>query len=180
MGYSDTLAQAKEILVQTGLDYVDMLLIHYPKSVGSSSDPYCSTPSSMYNERECRLSTWRAMVELYHTGIARAIGVSNYQVAHIAEIASAGLQLPSINQLPYNPHRKRGQATVKQFCNAMGITLAGYSTLYGGGALPPAVAPSSLLSNPVVSSIANTHNRSLRKCSLPGAYRSVCPSTREQ
>jgi diketogulonate reductase-like aldo/keto reductase len=160
MGYADTLAQAKEILAQTGLDYVDMLLVHYPKSAASSSDPYCNTKSSMYNERECRLSTWRAMVELYHTGITRAIGVSNYDVSHIVEIASAGLQLPSINQLPFSPHRNRGHATMRQLCTTMGITLVGYSTFYGGDALPPAIAPSILLANPLVKSIAKKYNRS--------------------
>lgn len=127
MGYSETLAQAKEILALMGLDYVDILLVHYPKSsAGSSSDPYCNTTDSIrYNERECRLSTWHAMVELYHTGIARAIGVSNYDVSHIAEIASAGLQLPSINQLAYNPHLNRGHAAMKHFYTTMGIALVG-------------------------------------------------------
>jgi diketogulonate reductase-like aldo/keto reductase len=160
MGYQETLDQAKEILVQTELNYVDMLLIHYPKSVAPSSDPYCDITNSMYNERECRLSTWRAMVELYNTGFAHAIGVSNYEVSHIAEIVSAGLQLPSVIQLPFNPHRNRGQATMKQLCTNLGIALVGYSTFYGGGALPPAVAPSSLLANPLVKRIGEKYNRS--------------------
>jgi hypothetical protein len=59
-----------------------------------------SQPAS-YNATTCRLNTWRALVDLFNAGQARAIGVSNYNATHIQEIIDAGLPLPSVNQIPY-------------------------------------------------------------------------------
>ena len=36
-----------------------------------------------YNEKGCRIDTWRALVQLYRGGKARAIGVANYNETHI-------------------------------------------------------------------------------------------------
>jgi predicted oxidoreductase len=43
------------------------------------------------------------MVELWKSGVARAIGVSNYNSSHIKEIIDAGLPLPAVNQIPFSP-----------------------------------------------------------------------------
>jgi diketogulonate reductase-like aldo/keto reductase len=42
---------------------------------------------------------WRALVLLWRRGVARAIGVSNYNSTHIGEIEEAGLPLPAVNQV---------------------------------------------------------------------------------
>ena len=69
-GYNDTLAEAESIRTVAGLDYVDLLLVHWPTGgqqgtiAGNvSSDPLCNTTSAQYDEKECRLATWRAMVQ---------------------------------------------------------------------------------------------------------------------
>ena len=41
------------------------------------------TREKSYNAKECRLSTWRAMMKLFNDGDALAIGVSNYDSAEI-------------------------------------------------------------------------------------------------
>ena len=62
------------------------------------------------------------MVELYTTGFARAIGVSNYNETHLQEIVDSGMPLPSVNQLPYNPHRYARVHTRTTCLNAAGNT----------------------------------------------------------
>ena len=72
---------------------MDLLLIHWPwqsKSAGNvtsnttqSTDPACNTTSPVYSESGCRLSTWKALVQIWASGGARAIGVSNYNVTHL-------------------------------------------------------------------------------------------------
>ncbi len=46
----------------------------------NSTDPFCNIKSKLFNDKKCRLSTWKAMVLLFKTGKARAIGVSNYNI----------------------------------------------------------------------------------------------------
>ena len=66
-------------------------------------------------------------MQLFNSGFARAIGVSNYNETHIREIADAGLPMPAVQQIPYNPHRYKSHATMEQQCRALGITVNGYS-----------------------------------------------------
>jgi diketogulonate reductase-like aldo/keto reductase len=56
-------------LCDTGLEYLDLVLIHSP-----------------YGGRENRLGAWRALVELVEAGKIRSIGVSNYGVHHLDEL----------------------------------------------------------------------------------------------
>jgi hypothetical protein len=60
------------------------------------------TFDTRYNETQCRLSTWKAMLTIFDSGRARSIGVSNYNTPHLQEIVDAQLPLPSINQCPFN------------------------------------------------------------------------------
>lgn len=41
---------------------------------------------SPYGGKEGRLGTWRAMVEAQQAGRIRSLGVSNYSIAHLAEL----------------------------------------------------------------------------------------------
>ena len=185
LGYNETIAQAQQILSQLGEEYIDLLLVHepftyWPDPAGAAStpstDPACDLRGSGYSERGCRLSTWRAMVALWRAGAARAIGVSNYNSTHIEEIVAAGLPLPAVNQLQFSPHHgpqhtpctcghSTSRPTVRctmapaQTCAELfeymahrNITVNGYSPFEGkvGGA--------SLLTEPRLVTIANSHN----------------------
>ena len=93
---------------------VDLLLIHWPscdpKAGGSacsgpgsaSSTPVCVVGGPVYDERACRLDTWKGLVEIWQAKGARAIGVSNYNASNLEEIKAP---LPAVNQIPFNPYR---------------------------------------------------------------------------
>ena len=113
LGFNETLSQAKRILEDLNSSHVDLLLVHepftyWPNPSGAakspSTDPACNLSSVQYSESSCRLSTWRAMLQLWHAGLAKAIGVSNYNSSHIEEIEGAGLPLPAVNQIQFSPH----------------------------------------------------------------------------
>jgi diketogulonate reductase-like aldo/keto reductase len=90
LGYNDTLAQFEAIKASMGVSYVDCLLIHWPWPSASkgnvtnnstqSTDPACNTAAATYDEVECRLQTWRAMLHIYNSGGALSIGTSNFNV----------------------------------------------------------------------------------------------------
>lgn len=104
LGYNDTLKQMKPILDTLQVDYVDLLLIHWPAPPDKSSDPTCQGNPPTW--RECRQSTWRAMEEIYMLGKARAIGVSNFEKNHLEDIIAMNSTLPAVNQVEFHPYRR--------------------------------------------------------------------------
>jgi hypothetical protein len=70
----------------------------------NSSEPICQPNGNEYNATQCRLITWKALIKNWKAGKAKAIGVSNFNKEHLQEIIDAKLPLPSVNQIPVNPH----------------------------------------------------------------------------
>lgn len=103
LGFNTTLEQAAASLTQMGLDYFDLLLMHWPGSRdGSGTTPpstSCHPDPSVASWKECRVQTWQALEQLYRAGSARAIGVSNFEAKHLQDIFALGGLLPAVNQV---------------------------------------------------------------------------------
>ena len=92
LGYNSTLRVAEASLDALGVDYLDLLLIHWPGVVGHpTADPIAS-----------RADTWRALELLHARGQAKAIGVSNFMPRHLAELFQTAKVSPSVNQFEYH------------------------------------------------------------------------------
>jgi diketogulonate reductase-like aldo/keto reductase len=104
----DTLHRSLDLL---GTEYVDLWLIHWPGS-GSQVD------------------LWRSFVEAREQGLARDIGVSNFDVEMIDELTSATDVAPAVNQIEWSP--LLFDPTVLDGHRERGVTLEGYSALRGG------------------------------------------------
>jgi len=164
LGYNETLNQFKQILANLQTDYVDLLLIHWPSALPpypATTDPFCRHNSPTYDEKKCRLSTWEAMLVIFKSGAAKAIGVSNYENSHIQEIIDAKKPLPSVNQCHFNPYGGSSQMDKVNFCKAHDIVYLGYSPL----GIPdwhkfPKPMESTPLRDPTVLEIAAAHKRS--------------------
>ncbi|CAK7566080.1 MAG: hypothetical protein SEPTF4163_004014 [Sporothrix epigloea] len=70
ISYAGTTAQIDRTLQNAGLDYIDLMLLHAP-----------------YGGSDNRKGAWRALVEAVEAGKVRSIGVSNYGVHHLDELA---------------------------------------------------------------------------------------------
>jgi 2,5-diketo-D-gluconate reductase A len=70
-------------------------------------------------------------------GLARDIGVSNFDVAMIDELTSATGVAPEVNQIEWSP--LLFDATVLDAHRERGVTLEGYSALRGGTLEHPAI-----------------------------------------
>ena len=130
-GYETTLAAFDESLRKLGLDYVDLYLIHW------------STP-----EKDTYLDTWRAFEEIYASGRAKAIGVSNFEPEHLQRIINTGGTVPAVNQVELHPRLQ--QSIVRAFGEANGIHTEAWSPLAQG----------QLLVDPAVTAIADAHGKS--------------------
>lgn len=104
-----TISSLEASLAKLGLAYVDLYLIHAPF------------------ERSQRLAQWKGMIELKKRGLARAIGVSNFDVRHLEELREAGLEVPSANQIELHPWTQK--TALIAYMNERGITPIAYSSL---------------------------------------------------
>eukprot|EP00052_Salpingoeca_macrocollata_P016562 m.133372 g.133372 ORF g.133372 m.133372 type:complete len:362 (+) comp20096_c0_seq1:136-1221(+) len=127
--YDWTMAQFKTIQAQLQTSYVDLLLIHWPGDVLHVKDPnqsklLCASSSSY---RPCRQEAWLALQDIFRTGGARAIGVSNFGQKHIAEIEELQDLLPAVNQIEYHPYWH--EDALRDYCQSKNIAVQSYSPL---------------------------------------------------
>ena len=105
----DTLRQSLELL-QT--DHVDLWLIHWPAAGSGNVD------------------MWHAFVAAREAGLAREIGVSNFDAPLIDDVTKATGAAPAVNQIEWSP-LLFDPGTLAEH-RARGIALEGYSALRGG------------------------------------------------
>jgi 2,5-diketo-D-gluconate reductase A len=123
----DTLKQSLKLLET---EYVDLYLIHWP------------APG-----RGHYVDAWKALVEAQKEGLARAIGVSNFQAAHLREIVDATGVTPAVNQIELHPYLT--QHGLRREHADRGIVTEAWSPLAQGA----------VLDDPVITEIASAHNR---------------------
>ena len=155
-GYNETLKEMDLILSDLQMDYVDLLLIHWPNAPGSSTDPACQGNPPTF--RGCRQSVWKALEMLYNSGKALAIGVSNFEQNHLEDIIVMNSTIPSVNQVEYHPYWHEDE--LLQYCKSKNIVFNSYSPLG-----TPDWAPTqrnwngTILDLPVIENIAKAHQR---------------------
>lgn len=104
----------EESLSDLRLDYLDLLLIHWPV--------------------EGRfVETWRMFEDMRDEGLVRSIGVSNFQVGHLIEILASGGAVPAVDQMERHPYLQ--DAETLAFCRENGIAYEAWSPLGRGGCL---------------------------------------------
>ncbi|MEU7894263.1 aldo/keto reductase [Nonomuraea sp. NPDC049152] len=74
-------------LARLRLDYVDLLLIHWPLPV-----------------RDLYLDTWRAFIRLQADGLVRSIGVSNFLPHQMERLVTETGVWPVVNQVEIHPY----------------------------------------------------------------------------
>ena len=114
-----------------------------------------------YNATACRLNSYRALVDAFKGGLARSIGVSNYDAAQMDEIVAAGLPWPAVNQIPIHLYRSSSQMQTILYAQRHGITVNAYSPLgVPDWHVYPAPMSPTELQDPLVLSLAAKYNKS--------------------
>jgi 2,5-diketo-D-gluconate reductase A len=120
-----------ESLRRLSLDYVDLLLIHWPLP---QHDEY--------------VSTWKTFEKLVAAGKARSIGLSNFKPAHIDRLLTEATIRPTVNQIQLNPRITRPEQ--RAYNAAQGIITEAWSPLGAGN---------NLLENPTLAAIGAKYGK---------------------
>lgn len=115
-GYQAALRAFEESLSKLELDYVDLLLIHWP----------CPAKGLF-------VETYQALETLYRQGRVRAIGVSNFEPEHLQRLLDEVEVVPAVNQVELHPYLQ--QTALRDFHEAHGIRTEAWSPLGRGAVL---------------------------------------------
>ena len=129
-GYEQAQKAFKASLDRLEASYVDLYLIHWPVP---AQDKY--------------VETWKAFIELQSQGLIRAIGVSNFQPAHLRRLIDETGVTPAVNQVELHPLFQ--QAGLRREHADLGIVTEAWSPLAQG----------QVLDDPALEQIAEAHGK---------------------
>jgi 2,5-diketo-D-gluconate reductase A len=118
---------------------VDLYLIHWPAPL-----------------RDEYVASWLALEELHQQGLARAIGVSNFEPEHLERVLEEGNIVPAINQVELHPAFQ--QRKLRGFQEPLGIITEAWGPLGQG--------KYELSDMPGLTEIAQAHGKSIQQIVL--------------
>ncbi len=138
-GYEESKTAFALSLSKLGLDYLDLYLIHWPKSY------------------ERNASSWRALEELYQEKKVRAIGVCNFKIHHLEHLFETATIKPMINQVEC--HVELQNIFLQEMCLEHDIHLQAYAPLLSSKV-------QDLLDNEALQTIADKHEATVPQIAL--------------
>jgi diketogulonate reductase-like aldo/keto reductase len=128
--HDEAIRTVEESLYRTGLDHLDLYLIHWPNpKVGNY------------------VEAWQALIEAKQAGIVGAIGVCNFLPEHIERLEKETGVRPVVNQIELHPYFPQEETLA--YDQAHGILTEAWSPLGRGN---------DLLANPTITEIAAAHD----------------------
>ncbi|MCL3777635.1 MULTISPECIES: aldo/keto reductase [unclassified Actinomyces] len=129
MSYERARASIDESLRLLGTDYLDLMLLH---------QAWGDYPGA-----------WRALEEAYADGRLRAIGVSNFYLERVIDVALLAEVPPAVNQIETHPFRQQDEA--HRVLSDLGIAHEAWA--------PFAEGQNNIFANPVLTEIGARHGK---------------------
>lgn len=155
--HEDVRPALEKTLSDLRLDQLDLYLVHWPIAFKPGVG-FATHREEYYTYQDVPLTqTWEAMQEQKAAGLAKHIGVSNFNQTKLKEIIAMGGEAPEMNQVELHPFLP--QENLVKFCAENQILVTAYSPLGS----PDSRADRhkndpKLLENPVVAEIAKKHS----------------------
>jgi diketogulonate reductase-like aldo/keto reductase len=99
-------------LTNLGLSYVDLYLIHFP----GLAVPDIPT-------------AWKQFEKVKEAGLAKSIGVSNFEVSHLTILLASAKIKPAVNQILLHPYVYERQLPLLEYAAKENIVIEAYSVL---------------------------------------------------
>ena len=130
-GFDEAQEACRESLRKLGMDYLDLLLIHWPNpKLGKF------------------VETWKALEHALESGKVRGIGVANFNIHHLDQLLESAKVVPALNQVELNPTFQ--QPELRTFNSKHGIATEAWAPL----------GRAKILDHPVLVQIAEAHGKS--------------------
>jgi len=110
----------RKSLSNLGLTYLDLYLIHFPGAVKDFE------------------SAWKEFEKIKKDGLAKSIGVSNFNLEQLQSLIKTAEIKPAVNQIELHPYNYAGHKSLIQYAILNNIVIEAYSSLapitkYRGG-----------------------------------------------
>ncbi|CAH1643087.1 unnamed protein product [Spodoptera littoralis] len=152
---NDVVPALKESLAKLNLTYLDLYLIHWPIAQYANGTYY----DTDYVE------TWKGMIDAQVLGLARSIGVSNFNITQLDRLFTMTPVKPAVLQVEVNINLQ--QAELIKFCKEHGIAVVGYTpfgSLFHNKAAPDAPPPRT--DNQTLLKIADKYHKTIAQVNL--------------
>jgi len=113
-GYDATLRSVEVSLTALQMDYVDLLMVHWPI-------------------HQHFFATWQALERLKAEGLVKSLGVSNFDMVQLQYLATQANEMPVVNQIENHPHLS--QVALRRFHNEQQIVTQAWAPLGRGTVL---------------------------------------------
>ena len=130
--YESAKASIDQSLRETGLDYLDMMIIHSPQ-------PWVEVNQGDDRHYQGNVEAYRALEDALKAGKLRAIGVSNFMVDDLRNILEHCEVKPAVDQVL--AHVGNVPFDILEFCRSNGIATEAYAPIaHGEAARIPGIA----------------------------------------
>jgi len=148
----------RQTLSDLQIDTIDLFLIHWPVALKKGTQ-LPQSPSDFVSLDEVPITeTWAAMEELVDDGLARQIGVSNFNIPKLQTLLDTADHPPEMNQIELHPYLQ--QTDMVEFARENNVHLTAYSPL-GSKDRPDGMKSDDepiLLDDPTIAEIADAHD----------------------
>ncbi|KAJ7778379.1 Aldo/keto reductase [Mycena metata] len=126
-GYGEIQLSVRASLYLLQLTYLDLYLLHHPSFVPDIE------------------AAWKQFERIKDDGLAKSIGVSNFNLEQLQTVVKSARILPAVNQINFSPYNYARNKDLLAYSATHGIVTAAYSSLapitrYPGGPVDAPVA----------------------------------------
>jgi len=160
LDFDDATTALNQNLQQLGVDYVDLVITHFPASWEGAGG------------KAMRQAGWKALEAFKKAGKAKSIGVSHYCKSHVQDILEINTTVIALNQVEYHigmlPWGDNA-TDYKDYDRQIGVTYMSFSTLCGP------CGTDELINGPLVTGIGAKYGKSGAQVSLKWAVQQGIP-----
>nr|WP_074674044.1 aldo/keto reductase [Maribacter dokdonensis] len=160
-GEENVIPALHQTLEDLQLEYLDLYLIHWPVALKKGTEMPEKASDFVPLSEVPLTNTWKGMEAVLEQGLAKHIGVSNFNENQLKEIIATAVHQPEMNQVEMHPFLQ--QEALQSFCVQNDMLLTAYAPL---GSLVDENSKLRLLENDTIKNIANARNMSPAQVAL--------------